>query len=376
MNKKVIVLGGGLIGSTIAVELSKQYDVTVVDLCDAALSKLRRCFGINCVKANVQDRKKLEQLLTPFDLVIGAVPGEIGFEVVKRVIDAGKNMVDISFFPDDPFELDQRAKEKKVSIVIDSGIAPGISNMILGYHYQSMKVEKYKCVVGGLPVERIWPWEYKAGFSPSDVIQEYIRPARYIENGVQVTKEAMSEPELMYFEGIGTLEAWNSDGLRTLLKTVKVPNMVEKTLRYPGTVEHLKVLIKSGFFSQREIEVNGVKVKPIDVTSQLLLPLWELKKGDEDFTILRAEIQGQEDNELAVYEYNLVDSHDQKSGIHSMSRTTGYTCTAVAELMLDDSICSKGILAPEVIAQQEGIFTQIVTYLEDRGVNIKIEKKI
>ena len=376
MSKKVIVLGGGMVGSTVAVELTKQHDVTVVDLSDSALSKLRRCFGINCVKIDVLDRKKLEQLLSPFDLVIGAIPGEVGYETIKKVIDCGKDMVDISFLPEDPFELDERAKRKKVTIAVDCGIAPGITNMILGYHHQIMKVEKFECVVGGLPFERDWPWEYKAGFSPKDVLQEYIRPARYIENGVQVTKEAMSDPELMHFEGIGTLEAWNSDGLRTLLKTTDVPNMVEKTLRYPGTIEYLKVLMKSGFFSQKPIEVEGVKVRPIDVTAKLLLPIWELKKGDEDFTIMRAKIQGYEEGEFAIYEYNMFDKYDQKSGIHSMSRSTGFSCTAVAELILDGSIKKHGIIAPEAIADQEGLFSRIVNYLEDRGVGIKIERKI
>lgn len=376
MSKQIIVLGGGMVGSTIAVELSKQHNVTVVDLSDSALSKLRRCFGINCVKTDVLDRKKMEQLLRPFDLVIGAIPGQVGLETMKRVIDNGKNMVDISFQPEDPFELDERAKHKNVTIAVDCGLAPGISNMILGYHHQLMKVDKFECVVGGLPVEREWPWEYKAGFSPIDVLQEYIRPARFIENGKQVTKEAMSEPELMHFDGIGTLEAWNSDGLRTLLRITDVPNMVEKTLRYPGTIEYLKVLMKSGFFSQRTIEVDGVKVRPIDVTAQLLLPLWELKKGDEDFTILRAKIQGAEDNEFAVYEYNLFDKYDQKSGVHSLSRSTGYACTAVAELILDGSISKHGIIAPETIAQQEGLFSHIVNYMEDRGVKLHIEKKV
>lgn len=376
MNKRVIVLGGGMVGSAIAVELSKQFDVTVVDLCDSVLSKLRRCFGISCVKADVTDRKKLEQLLVPFDLVIGAVPGEYGFETVKRVIEAGKNMVDISFFPEDPFELDERAKQKKVTVTVDCGIAPGISNMILGYHYNEMKVDSYECVVGGLPLERDWPWEYKAGFSPSDVIEEYVRPARFMENGNLVTKEALSGSELMQFDGIGTLEAWNSDGLRTLLKTVKVPNMIEKTLRYPGTIEYLKVLIKSGFFSQRAIDVKGVKVRPIDVTSQLLMPMWELKKGDEDFTVMRAKVQGYEGKDIAVYEYNLFDRFDQKSGLHSMSRTTGYACTAVAELVLNGALKTHGIIAPEVIAQQDGLFAKIISHLEERGVKFNIEKTV
>jgi saccharopine dehydrogenase-like NADP-dependent oxidoreductase len=374
MNKKVIVLGAGLVGSTIAVELSKQYEVTVVDLNEGALSKLKRCFGIKGIQADVTERKTLENLIEQADLVVGAVPGFLGFDVIKRVIDAGKNMVDISFFPEDPFELDERAKYKKVSIAIDSGIAPGVSNMILGYHVANMKVDRYECVVGGLPLIREWPWNYKAVFSPSDVIEEYVRPARYVENYKQITKEALSDPELINFKNVGTLEAWNSDGLRTLLKTMKVPNMIEKTLRYPGSIEYLKVLRESGFFSQKTIEVNGVSVRPLDVTTKLLLPLWELKKGDEDFTIMRSKVMGSVNGEPIAYEYLIYDTFDQKSGNHSMARTTGYTCTAVAELFLEGLVENNGIIPPEILAEQKDIFPRIMTYLEERGIKITVDR--
>lgn len=374
MNKKIVVLGGGLVGSTIAVELSKQHQIKVVDINERTLSTLNRCFGIECSHADVTERKRLESEVKDADLVIGAVPGFLGFDVIKRVIEAGKNMVDISFFPEDPFELDERARHKNVGIVIDAGIAPGISNMILGYHNSGMKVDRYECMVGGLPIVREWPWEYKAVFSPADVIEEYVRPARFIENGKQITKEAFSDPEHVHFKNIGTLEAWNSDGLRTLLKTMNVPNMVEKTLRYPGTIEYLKVLRESGFFSSQDITVKGVKVKPIDVTTQLLMPMWELKKGEEDYTVLKAKVLGHSGKEAIGYEYLLYDKFDSKSGIHSMARTTGYTCTSVAEIMLEGAVTKNGIIPPETLAAMDGIFPRIMNYLEDRGVEINISR--
>ncbi len=374
MSKKIIVLGGGLVGSTIAMELSRQYKVAVIDINDLSNSKFRRDFGITSIQADVTDRKALEKHIADADLVIGAVPGFLGYEVIKKVIDAGKNMVDISFFPEDPFDLDERAKHKKVSVIMDCGIAPGISNMILGYHNSSMKVDRYECVVGGLPIIREWPWEYKAVFSPADVIEEYVRPARYMENGHQVTKDALSDPELISFKNIGTLEAWNSDGLRTLLKTMKVPNMVEKTLRYPGAIEYLKVLRESGFFSQHEIEVKGVKVKPIDVTTQLLLPLWELKQGEEDFTVLKAKVLGSTNLELVGYEYLIYDKFDTKSGIHSMARTTGYTCVAVAKIVLEGLFDKKGLIPPEILAEQPNLFPKIISFLEEKGIEVTVTR--
>jgi saccharopine dehydrogenase-like NADP-dependent oxidoreductase len=374
MSKNVVVLGGGLVGGTIAIELSKQYNVTVADIDNNRLTKLKRCFGIKVEQTDVCDRKKLEKLIGDSDLVIGALPGSIGYDVIKKVIDAGKDMVDISFLPEDALELNERAKYKKVSVVVDCGIAPGVSNMILGYHNSNMKVDSYNCVVGGLPFEREWPWEYKAVFSPADVIEEYVRPARFVENGKQITKEAFSDPELINFKNIGTLEAWNSDGLRSLLKTMNVPNMIEKTLRYPGTIEYLKVLRESGFFSQQEIVVNGVKIKPLDVTTKLLMPLWELKKGQEDFTLMRSTVLGKSADEDVGYEYLIYDKFDPHSGIHSMARTTGYTCTSVAEILLEGAFTKTGIITPEELAATEGLFTRIINYLEDRGVEITLTR--
>ena len=127
-----------------------------------------------------------------------------------------------------------------------------MGNIIFGHHDLQMEIIDYECLVGGLPEKREWPYEYQAVFSPIDVIEEYIRPARYVQNSQLIIKEALSDTELIEFDEIGTLESWNSDGLRSLIKTMPhVPNMMKKTLRYPGCVEYLKVLRASGIFMKK-----------------------------------------------------------------------------------------------------------------------------
>ena len=190
------------------------------------------------------------------DLVIGAVPGFMGFATLKAVIEAGKNVVDISFFDEDPFELDALATANGVTAVMDCGVAPGLSNMVLGYHAARMTVESFRCMVGGLPVKRSWPWQYKAPFSPIDVLEEYTRPARLVENGEVVVKPALSDPQLVEIEPVGTLEAFNTDGLRTLLVTMSVPDMAEKTLRYPGHIDMVRVLRDNGFLDKEPVDVR------------------------------------------------------------------------------------------------------------------------
>src|SRR5690606_37773182 len=117
-------------------------------------------------------------LLKPFDMVVTAVPGFMGFAILKQVIEAGKNVVDISFSPEDTLQLDALAKEKNITAIVDCGVAPGMSNLVLGRYNEEMTVSNFECYVGGLPKIRKKPFEYKAPFSPVDVIEEYTRPAR------------------------------------------------------------------------------------------------------------------------------------------------------------------------------------------------------
>lgn len=368
MKKKVLVLGAGLVGKAIAIDLSKAFDVTSADISEEALSALERS-GIKARKADLSDRNKLMELLAPFDLIVGAVPGFMGYRTAQAVIEAGKNMVDISFFPEDPFGLDELAKSKNVTIVTDCGVAPGMGNIILGYHHKRMKITDYECLVGGLPVVREWPYEYKAVFSPIDVIEEYIRPARYVQNGAMVTREALSDPELIHFEGAGTLESWNSDGLRSLIRTMpEIPNMIEKTLRYPGTIEYLRVLRETGFFSAEEIDVRGMKIRPVDLTAKLLFPKWKLKPGEEEFTVMRIRITGEEHGKKKTYQYDLLDRTDSSTGTLSMARTTGYTCTAAVHLVADGKYQRRGISPPEFLGEQEEHFNFISGYLRERNV--------
>jgi saccharopine dehydrogenase-like NADP-dependent oxidoreductase len=364
----IIVLGAGLVGGVMAKDLAKQHNVTSVDISQKNLDKLE-C--INTICADVANTVTLQNLIKDFDLVVGAVPGFMGYKMMKNVIEAGKNIVDISFYPEDPFGLDKLAKEKGVVAVMDCGVAPGMGNIIFGHHDLKMEISDYECLVGGLPEKREWPYEYQAVFSPIDVIEEYIRPARYVQNSQIITKEALSDTELIEFDEIGTLESWNSDGLRSLIKTMThVPNMIEKTLRYPGCVEYLKVLRNSGFFSYEEVEINGTMMRPVDMTAKLLFRKWEMKKGDKDFTVMRIILKGLEDGKEVSYQYNLLDRFDNNT--ISMARTTGFTCTAVANLVVNREYERVGISPPEYLGKY---FEFVKNYLEERGVKYKMIKK-
>ncbi|MCG3226313.1 MAG: saccharopine dehydrogenase NADP-binding domain-containing protein [Candidatus Heimdallarchaeota archaeon] len=371
---KIVVLGAGLVGNVIARDLAedKSVKVSIVDFNQEILDKLTHDFDLQGICADLSNPNIIKDIVKDYDLVIGALPGFMGYQALKAVIEAGKNIVDISFFEEDPFSLDELAKEKGVTAVVDCGVAPGSSNIILGYVDSILdKTESFLCYVGGLPVERDWPFEYKAPFSPSDVIEEYLRLARYIENSEIVVKPALSEPELLDFPEVGTLEAFNTDGLRSLIQTMDIPFMKEKTLRYPGHIEKMRMLRETGFFDKEEIDVNGIKIKPIELTSKLLFEQWKLEEGEEDLTVMKIIIEGIKEGKNLRYTYEMLDKYDREKRVISMARTTGYTCTAVARILLEEKFNKKGIIPPEILGKDSEVYHQVIEDLWKRNVIIK-----
>jgi saccharopine dehydrogenase-like NADP-dependent oxidoreductase len=368
---KIIVLGGGMVGSAIVADLCKDNKVTCADFNKEVLNSISKKLSVKTISCDFSNLSEVKKTIAPFDLVIGAVPGFLGFEVLKAIIESKKNVVDISFFPEDAFLLDDLAKKNNVTAIVDCGVAPGLCNMMAGLHNKQMKLSSYECLVGGLPIVRIKPYEYKAPFSPVDVLEEYTRPARYIENGKLVTKEALSEVEQISFEQCGTLEYFNSDGLRSLITTLPdVPDMKEKTLRYPGHADLMRIYRESGFFEKNKIKIKNTEVAPIDLISKLLFSEWKYKQGEEDFTIMRVTLAGTDAKGAAKIIYTLYDRYNKETETMSMARTTGYTCTAAAHLIMENKFSRKGISPPEFVGEDEPCFNFVLDYLEKRNVRI------
>ena len=372
---KIVVLGAGMVGRAIALDLAKNFEVTSIDINDNSLNILQKKNpAIKTVQQDLGDHTNYPELLRPFDFVVSAVPGFMGFKTVEAVILSKKNIVDISFFPENALELDKLAKENNITAIVDCGVAPGMSNFILGYHNEKMQIENFECMVGGLPKQKIKPFEYKAPFSPIDVIEEYTRPARFIENGKLVTKPALTDAELIQFDNAGRLESFNTDGLRSLLFTMPgIPNMKEKTLRYPGHIDLMKALIAGGFFGKEKISYNGTLISPLEFSSSILFKQWELGEEEEEFTVMQIKISGKENGKEKIIVYNLYDEYDTATKTSSMARTTGYTCTGAVNLLINNLFNEKGVFPLELIGRHEQCFTFILNYLKERNVIYKKE---
>lgn len=367
---KLAVLGAGMIGRAMALDLAQHHQVTSFDIDDKNLGSLKdRNLSINTVKKDLQQYNTYPEWLSGFDAVVTAVPGFMGFKCLEAVIKSKKNCADISFFPEDVLQLHELAQKNGVTVITDVGVAPGMSNLLLGYHDGMMQVSNFECYVGGLPASPQPPFYYKAPFSPIDVIEEYTRPARLQEEGKIVTKPALTEREFMHFEGVGTLEAFNTDGLRSLLFTMcHIPDMKEKTLRYPGHIDLMIALQQAGFFSHEKITINGQTLSPMEFCSRMLIDNWKLGEEEEELTVMKIIIEGKENGELRKIEYNLLDRYDPQTKTSSMARTTGYTCTAALNLILQGMFTDKGVFPPELVGKNKACVDFILQYLEARGV--------
>ena len=371
---QIAVLGAGLVGGPMALDLAKDpaYDVTVVDVREDALERIARLARVSTRRADLSKPDEVQAIARRADIVLSAVPGFMGFSTLQTILETGTDVVDIAFFAQNPLDLDGLASRNGATAIVDMGVQPGMGSVLAAHaHSQLDETDSILSYVGGLPRIRKWPYEYKAVFSPLDVIEEYVRPARYVENGRLVVRPALSDPELIEFPEVGTLEAFNTDGLRTMAHTMKVPNMKEKTLRYPGHIEKMAVLRESGFFGSDPIDVGGVKVRPIDLTAKLLFPMWKLEPGEGDVTVLKVVVEGMKAGKPTRVTYDLFDTYDATTGIHSMARTTGYTATAAVRMLAKRLFQRKGVFPPELVGFERPCVEFLLAELRARGVIYK-----
>jgi saccharopine dehydrogenase-like NADP-dependent oxidoreductase len=352
-------IGAGLVGKAMALDLAKEHNVFLADKDSILLQSIKNEFpSIKTQILDVNDEGELSKFIKPADIVLLAVPGFLGFKALEKIIKAKKNVVDISFAPEDALKLNNLAQQNNVTAIIDSGVAPGIPNYILGYHNRSMEINSFKYYVGGLPKNPIKPYNYKAPFSPIDVIEEYTRPARMTVDSKVITKPALSDIELIDFLDAGKLEAFNTDGLRSILSTMShIPNMIEKTVRYPGHARLMQEYRTKGYFSPEKLDKTILK----------LFEEWKLGPKEEEFTVLDIIIKSDDEN----IHYHLYDEYDEKTNTSSMSRTTGYTATATINLILNNQFTKNGVFPPEIVGGQKSCWNFINHYLIKKGIHIK-----
>lgn len=363
----ICVVGAGMQGSVVAQDLVKSgHAVTVLDNDINLLRQLKKTTKVSAREFNVTNKVKFIRLIKPFDVIVGALPAAMGFYTMDCAISAGVDLVDLSYSPEDPFLLHEKAEQEGIKIVPDAGFAPGLSNILIGETYQEFKgIDNLRILVGGIPQKPEPPFNYHVTWSLADVIEEYARPSKIVKNKEIMTVQALSGVEEFSMPKIGQLECFYTDGLRTLLKTLKhVKNMEEKTIRYPGHARLFKTLIDCGFFSEQSVRYRKRLVSIKDVNIEYLRNI--LRGGDkEDLSILIIEIK----KGSKKRQFTCVDYYDKKKDITSMARMTAYTGSIITQCIKDYE--HFGIVPPEHLGMDKKLCRNIKAELKKRNIIIK-----
>ena len=371
---RVVVLGGGVVGEAVAWDLSRVApvaDVTVADVDGARLETLGRRLGVATRQADLRDPAAVAALVSDADVTVGTLPSTLALGVIEQMARLGRRHVDVSFLAEDPRSFDPLARASGATIVYDCGVAPGLSHLLVGDGVRQLaRTTMVRIDVGGLPVHPEPPFFYKAPFAPADVIEEYTRPARLVRGGVGITRPALSEAETIDVDGVGALEAFNSDGLRSLVDTVRADAMVERTLRYPGHLTAMRVLADAGLFDTAPVTVRGQSVSPRDVTCALLFPTWQYAPGERDLTVLLVDVAGETaDGEPRAWQWQMVDRPPDGSPLSSMARTTGCPAAIAARWLHDGRLGAAGVHPPERLGL-DGHAPAMIDALAARGIAV------
>jgi saccharopine dehydrogenase-like NADP-dependent oxidoreductase len=343
----ILVLGGGAQGRVIATDIATRLPQARVTVADVRDPKLRPLPNLSWAEADCSSPATVVRLMAQHDFAVGALPSRYGFAAMKAAIEAKRNLVDVSFCAEDALDLDAAARAAGVTIIPDAGLAPGISNLVAGEAYARRGAPRELVImVGGVAQDRSQPYGYCVTWSLDDLTEEYVRPARIVQGGRQVAVPVFSGMEDVEVPGVGGMVAFYSDGLRSLMDTLPgVPEMGEKTLRWPGHVEAVKPLVAAGRLAD-ELRARCTLDPPLDLVVLLVRMRWA--DGGEEVT--------------------LVDRYDPASGLTAMARTTAFTTAVTAQMVAGGLVPPAGVQPLEKVAKDPRAYRAMIAGLEAHGV--------
>ena len=377
---RIVQLGCGSVGYAIAYAFAEDKVDVEYEIYDFSRLNLAKCAALplNTVHYEALDLSQEDNIkyaLRNADLVIEALPATLGFKVMNISSIMCKNVISISYTREDPLILDENYKRCKRLLIPDAGFAPGISNIVVGRLISLLdRIESIKIYVGGIPEKPIGPLGYSITWSVEDLLDEYVRPARIIENNEIKYVDPLSSVEIVNIPYFNEFEAFYTDGLRTMLHTIrnKVKHAFEKTLRYKGHVEKIRLLRDLGLLDIEPITLEGKTVVPRNVLATLMNKKLRFP-GVKDLAILYIDAVGYVNNEKKEYEYLIWSKYDEKRDLSAMAKTTGFTAYAIARAVIDNIIDEiHGVIPPEILGMKENIFTYIMSILVEKDIHLKI----
>ena len=378
---KILVLGCGLMGPTVARDCAESDEVSKVVGCDIDEGRLKRCseFVANVkfeiAKVDIIDHDALVQKMRGFDVVVNASAARFSMGVLKAAMESGTNLVDLAGggYPLEG-DLYSQVMEAGITVIPGCGVDPGLADILCGHGMDVMdEVEEVYFACGGLPRDPEPPLDYKIVFGGRRMP---IRPGKVpmILDGRHVEVNRYDDVEPIYIEDLDDMEAFYDGYPSSLLKLCAergVRTFKGKTVRYAGYVDKLMFLQGLGIIDQEPVVYQGREIVPLEFFHKLVYPLvrFDDAEGDRDITILLVRVQGRKGHTDMCVTYKMVDHYDEERTVTSMAKTTGYTAAIVARMLARGDIREKGIQWPVRVIKGD-LFKQLMSSLRDRGVDV------
>jgi lysine 6-dehydrogenase len=378
---RMLVLGAGLQGSACAYDLLQSREVEVVRLADLRLDHLAPFLAPHAgprllpTPLDVRDESALRALMRECDAVMSALPYYFNFEMARLAVDSGVHFTDLGGNTEIVGQqkgLDAQARAKKITVVPDSGLAPGMVNILAQHGIDQLDdVKSVRIYVGGLPQHPEPPLNYQIVYSIEGVLDYYTTLSWIIRDGRRTQVKALSELEPVEFAGpVGRLEAFHTaGGLSTMAFRYedKIPEMEYKTLRYPGHAKAMEAIRDLGLLELDPVDVKGHRVIPRDVFIALAQPRLT-KPAGKDLVALRIVVRGKKSGADKTITYELVDRYDEQHGISAMMRTTGYSLSITGMMQARGEVQPPGVHTPDECMPA----VRYIEELKKRGVDVRV----
>lgn len=375
---RVLVLGAGLQGTACAFDLlndAKVEQVLLADIKTPALPRfLQEVAGARLIPfaLDVRDEQAVREAFARCDGVLSAIPYYFNGTLARLAVESGVHFADLggnTAIVQQQKQLDAEAKAKGVSVIPDTGLAPGMVNVIAQHGIDQFDaVESVKLFVGGLPQVPEPPLGYQIAYSIEGMVDYYTTPSLVVRDGQPTSVDALSEPETVMFDGsVGALEAFHTaGGLSTMVYRYagRIPVMEYKTLRYPGHVDIMRSIRDLGLLGTEPVDVKGQQVVPRDVFVRVAGAA--LRKGKPDLVALRVVVTGTVGGARQARAWEVVDRYDSEHGISAMMRTTGYTLAITGVLQCSGAIAA-GVHTPDECIPAQRYFDMLAA----RGIQVR-----
>jgi lysine 6-dehydrogenase len=378
---RFVILGAGLQGSACAFDLLRTGNVDRVVLADLSptalppfLDAFRSDHRLEVVSLDARDHDAVARVLNGAVACMNALPYHFNFDMARLAVEAGAHYADLGGNTEivrQQLGLHDRAVEQGVSVVPDSGLAPGMVNILAAAGIAQLDaVDAVRINVGGLPRNPEPPLNYQIVYSLEGVLDYYTTRSWILRDGKPTEVEALSEVETVEFpEPVGTLEAFHTaGGLSTMAWDYQgqILTMEYKTLRYPGHADIMRAIRELGLLDTRPVDVKGKEVSPRDLFITVVDS--RLRKPDSpDLVALRVEVSGHAEGRPRTVRYDMVDYFDSETGVSAMERATGYSLAITALMQADGRIDRAGVHTPDRAVPADAYIDELAR----RGVRIE-----